>query len=425
MKKYFKLFTVLSIVSLISVGKVYATDLTSQITVNDSLDITTVEKSYDATNDVNEMKITVTANEEIISKVLSHVAGNNNSPALLGRYYFEFNPNLDGTGLTFKKNNKEYTGTLADGIAAVKPTIAGETAVNYSRVWLVALNVQYYDAATTTWKDITNTSTGGKSVGKNLSELLGVPESQLKYGENFRFYMPEGTSKIYGWEIFENGESTNKYEYLNVTYELKFPITGIIDDRGYYFTDLQEAVESGSTEVIINEDLTLDNDVRIPADVTVELAEGATLTIPRGVTLTVDEDADLTGLGLIEKEGSLLYGNEEIFFINVKDSENGKVAVDVTAGIKDARITITTTPNENYKLKTLKVVNLSTNKEIEVVDGKFVMPDSDVEISAEFEAVESKELPPKTSDINLALILGTMLVASVGVVLTVKKIKNR
>ena len=106
MKKYFKLFTVLSIVSLISVGKVYATDLTSQITVNDSLDITTVEKSYDATNDVNEMKITVTANEEIISKVLSHVAGNNNSPALLGRYYFEFNPNLDGTGLTFKKNNK-------------------------------------------------------------------------------------------------------------------------------------------------------------------------------------------------------------------------------------------------------------------------------------------------------------------------------
>ena len=189
-KKFFKLLAITLAVLLVFSNNVYATDLTDKITVNDSLDITKVEKSYDSENDVNQLKITVTANEEIISRVLNHVAGNNNSPALLGRYYFEFNPHLDGDELTFKKNNKEYVGTLADGISQVQPTIAGEIAVSYSKVWLVALNVQYFDTVSNTWKDVTNTSTGGKSVGQNLSELLGVPQSNLVYGENFRFYMP-------------------------------------------------------------------------------------------------------------------------------------------------------------------------------------------------------------------------------------------
>lgn len=425
MKKFLNLFAVLSIVSFMFVVKVNATDLTSQITVNDSLDITTVEKSYDATNDVNQMKITVTANEEIISRVLSHVAGNNNSPALLGRYYFEFNPNLDGSGLTFKKNNKEYTGTLADGIAAVTPTIAGETAVNYSRVWLVALNVQYYDSASSTWKDITNTSTGGKSIGRNLSELLGVAESELVYGENFRFYMPEGTSKIYGWEIFENGVSTGEYEYLNVTYELKFPITGLMNNRGFYFKNLQEAVESGSTDITLYEDLTLNGNVNIPEGVTLTINEGVKLTIPKRYTLVIANEDDLVGVENIEKQGTLIFGNDEMFFVHLVDAENGTITVNKKVAAQGTEIVITTRPNENYELKKLKVISLvtneDTNEEITVNNGKFLMPNADVEISAEFSLLT----PPNTSDINLALILVTVAFASFGIIFSLKKIKSR
>lgn len=420
MKKNLKLFAIVLVVSMFFMGSASASDLTSKITVNDGLDITTVEKSYDVTNDVNKMKIIVTANEDIISRVLGHVAGNNNSPALLGRYYFEFNPNLDGTGLTFKKNNKEYTGSLAEGIAAVKPTIAGESAVSYSKVWLVALNVQYYDASTHAWKDITNTSTGGKSIGKNLSELLGVQESELVYGENFRFYMPVGTSKIYGWEIFENGVSTNKYEYLNITYELKFPINGLMNNRGYYFTDLKKAAESESTEIIINEDLTLDEDVNINAGVTLNIAEGATLTIPEGVTLTFDEDADLDGLGYIEKNGKLMIGDTELFFINVIDSENGTVSINDEVAIAGEEMTITVSPKNGYELKTLKVVDLSTGKEIQVNDSKFTMPSSDVQIEASFvEKIEASN--PETSDINLPAMIGLILMALLGATFALRK----
>lgn len=424
MKRFLNLTVVSIAVSTLFIGGVNATNLTEQITVNDSLEITTIEKSYNAENDVNEMKVIVTANEDIISRVLGHVAGNSNSPALLGRYYFEFNPNLDGTGLTFKKNNKEYTGTLADGIAAVTPTIAGESAVNYSRVWLVALNVQYFDNVSSTWKDITNTSSGGKSVGQNLAELLGVTQSELVYGTNFRFYMSENTSKIYGWEIFENGVSTNKYEYLNVTYELKFPITGIMNGRGFYYTDLVRALRDGVEKVAINKDLTLTDSVAVPEGIKLIIADDAKLIIPKDVELLVPTLENLEGIENINKEGSIFVGDKELFFIKTIAPANGNIAVDKNTANEGDEVTITTTPATNYKLKALKVVNLATGAEVVVTNGKFTMPASDVEISAEFAVIET-EMSPKTADMNLTLVMGSMLIAGLGMAVSYRKLKNR
>lgn len=86
MKRFLNLTVVSIAVSTLFIGGVNATNLTEQITVNDSLEITTIEKSYNAENDVNEMKVIVTANEDIISRVLGHVAGNSGSTSFSGEH---------------------------------------------------------------------------------------------------------------------------------------------------------------------------------------------------------------------------------------------------------------------------------------------------------------------------------------------------
>ena len=81
---------------------VNATDLTSQITMSDGLGgITKFEKSYDATNDINNVVATVKLNDSLVDTILSQKPGNSNSAASMGIFYFTLNPGLDGSGRTF------------------------------------------------------------------------------------------------------------------------------------------------------------------------------------------------------------------------------------------------------------------------------------------------------------------------------------
>ena len=236
--------------------------------------------------------------------------------------------------------------------------------------------------------------------------------------------MPENTSKIYGWEIFENGVSTNKYEYLNVTYELKFPITGIMNGRGFYYTDLVRALRDGVEKVAINKDLTLTDSVAVPEGIKLIIADDAKLIIPKDVELLVPTLENLEGIENINKEGSIFVGDKELFFIKTIAPANGNITVDKNTANEGDEVTITTTPATNYKLKALKVVNLATGAEVVVTNGKFTMPASDVEISAEFAVIET-EMSPKTADMNLTLVMGSMLIAGLGMAVSYRKLKNR
>jgi len=85
------------------------------------------------------------------------------------------------------------------------------------------------------------------------------------------------------------------------------------------------------------------------------------------------------------KEGNYSVGIEKEISIAV--IENGKVAVDKEKALEGETITVTVTADKGFVLKNI-IVKDADDKEIEVTDNKFVMPESNVTITATFEKVE-------------------------------------
>lgn len=72
----------------------------------------------------------------------------------------------------------------------------------------------------------------------------------------------------------------------------------------------------------------------------------------------------------------------ESYTITVNNSENGTIVADKTETTAGDYVTLTATPDEGYKLDKLTV--LAGKEEIPVLNGKFVMPASEVTVSATF-----------------------------------------
>ena len=101
MKNAYKKLLVLIAISFVFIGKVNATDLTSSITANDGLGgLTTFTKSYDAENDVNNLKVSLVINEESINTILNQKPG---VGAKLSTFYLEISPNTGNTPV-YKQN---------------------------------------------------------------------------------------------------------------------------------------------------------------------------------------------------------------------------------------------------------------------------------------------------------------------------------
>lgn len=411
MKKASKLIAIL-LVAFIATTEVHASDLTSVATANDSLGgVTDFEFTYDSTNDINNLLVKLTVNETLINTVLSQAPGNASSAASLGRFVFTLNPGLDRTGYTFKKNRVYYSDSVLDAKALLDPTINGETPSNYSSVWPVNLNIQYYDG--TAWQNVTDQSNGGKTIKTNLLEKLSITESELKYGENFRFFIDESESILWGFEpIGPNG--SEQREYISISYKTNFPISAVIDGNNVYYPTLQGAISSGAEEVIINDNIETDEDVVIP--------EGLTLTINESASLKLSGTATLTNNGVIDNKGEIRNDNNAILYlVTVKSASHGNVIVSKQVALFEQEVELTITPDDDYELKTLKVVNVSTGQEVVVTNEKFVMPESDVEVTATFEKVE---LPPKTGDnVMLYVILG--IITLFGFAFAINKVKKQ
>lgn len=406
MKKMSKLIAIL-LIATIGITEVSASDLTSKATATDSLGgITNFNFTYDATNDINNLAVELTINETLINTVLSQAPGNASSAASLGRFVFKLNPGLDQAGYTFKKNKVYYSGNVLDAKASLDPTIATESPSNYSSVWPVNLNIQYYDG--TTWKDITDQSNGGKTIKANLLEKLSITESELKYGKNFRFFIDESESILWGFEPVGPSGSENR-EYISISYKANFPITAVVNDTNVYYPNLKDALLSGANKVILNENTTLDEDLEIP--------ENVTLKINQGITLTIDDNVTLKNKGNIENDGTILSGRNKLYTI-VGNATNGTLSFNSNLAKENDTIKITATAKDGYKLETLKVVDVTNNEEINVTDNEFVMPDGNVVVTANFvedkKSTQTIEVPKTVDSVSTSFI--TLMLGLSGII---------
>ena len=79
--------------------------------------------------------------------------------------------------------------------------------------------------------------------------------------------------------------------------------------------------------------------------------------------------------------------HELMFDINFASTEHGSVTANKTSSKKFETITLNVTPEDGYRLSSLKVMAGST--QITVTDNKFTMPESDVTVTAEFEKINT------------------------------------
>lgn len=408
MKKIFKLLTVMLVVFAVSISKVYATDLTDKITADDGLGgISTFTKTYDAKNDVNNLKVSLVVNEDSINKILNQKPG---VGAQLSTFYIGISPNT-GNVPVYKENYYYYhsdTKTIDQIKADVLARIDEDDLSNTETVWPIGVGILYYDSSNSKWVKSDTAGDGVTTCRQDLMNKLGLNDSsELKYGVNFRFFM---YNNLDWWMVWSDKnpatETPTKVEYIKVSYEILFPIKSSNGTESVFHTSLKDAIENGHDEITINEDLRVTEDLTIP--------EGKTLIIPEDVTLYIADDVNIDGD--VQKNGTILLGNNELFFVNVLDTSNGTVTVTKNLALEGEEITITVTPDKGYELDKLKVLN-TDGSEIVVTNGKFII-NSDVEISSTFKKTENN---PQTSDINLALILGTIGIASAGAVISLKK----
>ena len=408
MKKIFKLLTVMLVVFAVSISKVYATDLTDKITADDGLGgISTFTKTYDAKNDVNNLKVSLVVNEDSINKILNQKPG---VGAQLSTFYIGISPNT-GNVPVYKENYYYYhtdTKTIDQIKADVLARIDEDDLSNTETVWPIGVGILYYDSSNSKWVKSDTAGDGVTTCRQDLMNKLGLNDSsELKYGVNFRFFM---YNNLDWWMVWSDKnpatETPTKVEYIKVSYEILFPIKSSNGTESVFHTSLKDAIENGHDEITINEDTRVTEDLTIP--------EGKTLIIPEGVTLYIADDVNIDGD--VQKNGTILLGNNELFFVNVLDTSNGTVTVTKNLALEGEEITITVTPDKGYELDKLKVLN-TDGSEIVVTNGKFII-NSDVEISSTFKKTENN---PQTSDINLALILGTIGIASAGAVISLKK----
>lgn len=113
-----------------------------------------------------------------------------------------------------------------------------------------------------------------------------------------------------------------------------------------------------------------------------------------GGTFSSEIDKDFVKTGLVEKpqaDGSIIIGEPRK--VVVTEAENGKVTADLETAVKGETVTISATANEGYEIDTI-VVKDADGKKVEVKDGKFIMPDSDVTITVTFKEIKNDDVTP-------------------------------
>lgn len=395
--------------------KVNASDLSSSITTNDGLGgVTNFTTSYDAENDITNLKAIITVDSSFIQTVLAQKPGNG---ATTSYFYMGITPHLGLT--TMFKENYYYDVSTTKTVDQIKTEIKekiedpDDKSTN-DTVWTIGLMIQYYDTTSNSWK-LTNTAGNGvTSISDDLVAKLNLSsESELEYGVNFRFAMYENYNWYFVWtDANPNDENATVgvEEYVKVSYEINFPIQSSNDEESVYHITLKDALENGYKNILVQSDIEVTEDIVIP--------EGTTLTVAQGKTVKLIRST-LENNGTIINNGTITDGQNNYYTVSTQ-AENGTVSVDKNLVLSGEEISIITTANDGYTLKSIKVMNLDGISEITVDDGKFVMPEGNVQVIATFEKVDN----PKTFD-NIMIFVVIAMISVIASVFVVNKLRKR
>ena len=395
-----------------------AGDLTGSITFSHGLGgaIDFVE-FYDIINDITEVEVTITLTETAINTVLNQAPGSLGDPASLGNFYLTMIPVIPGTGARYNYTNKGFYDTkdIVDAKQEVSDLMDIEAgSAGSPNVWPTFVKIQHFNG--TSWVVTTNTSTGGKTIRQNLMEEMGlINPADLIYGENFRFYMPTNQYILYAFErsitnIWPvSGDPTGTRQYIKVSYDVKFPITAYLGTTALYTITLEEALATGSDNIVINSDIIINEDIQIPP--------GTTVTIKEGVTVEIGSGVNFVNNGVLNLNGDIVKDAEHYYTVSNKVT-NGTIDTSTNLAREGEIITLTLTPNSGYKLSSINVMDSGGNS-VSVSNNSFVMPASNV-----FITVFYGNLNPQTSTLNLAFYIALFLVSFIGIVYIICKKKE-
>ena len=86
--------------------------------------------------------------------------------------------------------------------------------------------------------------------------------------------------------------------------------------------------------------------------------------------------------------------------VKINAAENGKVTANTTACAPKTEVILTAAPAAGYELDSLSVVNVATNQPVTVTNGKFTMPEADVNVVATFKEATSKTYNVKINTVT-------------------------
>ena len=151
-----------------------------------------------------------------------------------------------------------------------------------------------------------------------------------------------------------------------------------------------KTIVNGGTFVVSNEELESEGPTAVLGSVYVN-GGNFNQDLSESNWVTLNKDSKVI-------DGVYYYG--DINSIKVNNSKNGVVTVNESA-ITGEVVTLAVKANTGYELKAVKVVD-KDNKEIEITDSQFVMPDSEVTVSVDFEEIEYSVIEGSNQKVDLS-----------------------
>ena len=232
--------------------------------------------------------------------------------------------------------------------------------------------------------------------------------AKLTIEKNGNIYIKENGILYAGGTLENNGNILNDGLFETQAYPKGNPVTsGKINNTG----------------IIVNQ-----NTIKV-VEGTILNGEGIIYTGYEGSKVINETDAGIIVYGEYgDYVGITVEPNEEFTYayqdkeavestITSYEGENGTVTAPDKAAVND-EVTLVVTPQEGYQLAsiTVKATINGEEVEIEVVDGKFLMPLGDVKIDATFEEIPTegeKDETPNTSARNYIYIAATIATVSI------------
>lgn len=352
----------------------------------------------------------------------------------------------------FYNTTKGSFGVVVD----IAGTISGETENTY-KSGTIGLNVHGNIKATSGNVPVINITGGNISAVEGTSGNLNSDDAPAVYAAGYAKWnisggkfigsealsVKSGIFNITGGEFIATAENTtpaspngsgteatgaaisitaNNGYIKNV--ELTMTDGKVVSEKGYA---LYEADTTSGTNAVKSISVTGGDFNGAIADV---LSQNQTGFIAGGTySKTLDTDYVSKELNVYKKDdGSFYVSKEEIKEpvapvlknnIVLKSSGKGSVKSDLSTAEAGEVVSLTYNPETNYKLAKVSVVD-ANGQEVEVKDGKFVMPNCEVIVTVQF----LEDIPTVPSTIDNVYLYGIVAVVStVGVIAATKKIK--